>query len=269
MRSKNNPTNFKKSQEVPPAVFKVVTKNDAVYCLRGLCADSQGGISGLQLDTIFAGLSASFVSLKSTPNISSCIHFYDDCFINACNPTIRENKKNSYSFLPICSSQTYNTVNGFERIKTDSKLVFYKAQDTFPIRKRVSALSKEKTEAVLEFTNLLTNSCFSLIENHFHKILVIKVLFSQFTKMNDPQNKTLTAAREIINKQLEQAINQRLQINTAFPLLDSFDIRKDHVKLDAILISNAFIRAFNQLNEPQKKTILEIYEESYLEYVHS
>ena len=266
MKSKNNPT---KSKESTRAKFKVVTTDDAVYCLRHLDADSQGGISGLQLDTIFAGLSEFNVPLENTHNISSDIPFYDDCFIDSCNPTIKEKNKHSYSFLPICSSQPNNEVDGFERIKTDSKLVFYKAQDTYPISEGVSVLSKEKTEAVLKFTNLLTNSCFSLIENHYHKVLVIKVLFSQFTKMNETQNKTLTAARENINKQLEQAINQRPQINTVFPLLDSFDIRKDHVKLDAILISNAFIRTFNQLNESQKNTILEIYEESYLEYVHS
>ena len=87
--------------------------------------------------------------------------------------------------------------------------------------------------------------------------------------MSETQNKTLTAARDIINKPLEQAINQRPQINTFYSLLDSLDISKDHVKLDAKLISNAFIRVFNQLNESLKNTILEIYEESYLQYIHS
>lgn len=257
-----------------------ITYDDACMLLKKLYSLYGNNISGLQLNTIFEGIHNNKIikigesmSMKAYKVItftpSNYVIEIDRCVI--LNEAVED--FNDVYLLSIVNDDKDNPPNGFELCNSVSGFSYYKPTEKLKSLSETKLIvannNKKYYDAIANFSNNLTKKCFSLPENQHYHTLVLKLLFSLFLKNNNSlQNKIISKSRELLSASIQQKCN--INSNELPPLkikknLD-FKNENDLIYFDAFIVGNAYIDAYNSLNDDNKILIDNIYEDWYILY---
>ncbi len=242
--------------------YKCISCDDAYYLFYKMFINLKypNCISGLQLNTIFSGLCD-----EKKLQVDSDISNYTEIFIGNMNIDIfraiildEKNINEKYFILAIKKDENYTYQGKFVLYNYNDKFAYFQPSKEL-LNKGVDDLilineNRIYYSSFLLFYEKLSN-IFSVRENTYLKVLVLKLLFTQFTDNLKTQNQILQKSQEYLSR----AINIMTDKNSSTLKPKSLDINNNDVEFDACIVFNAFVKIYNSLPEPDRDKIKELY----------
>ncbi len=255
--------------------YRYITSDDAYFIFYKIYTlmESKENISGILLNIIYDGLCDENTLIQIDKNIDTEVYkeyTIKNKQIQICRVIIsRINKEPNYFILAIENDEKFSYQGEFISCKTNSNFSYFKPSNEL-LNSNIDSLviSGPKQLYYDSIVKFYKNLCkyFSVYENNYFRVLVLKLLFSQYGPSHSITYKTLMESHEFLSKAIENM--KKDNVKTLQNRISDINFSSNNYTIcfDANIVFNAFVDIFNSLDENDRENIEQLYNICYSNY---